>query len=237
MHYLQRTEKLLGKPAVERLRGAKVAVFGLGGVGSYAAEALARSGVGTLVLIDSDVIDVTNINRQLYALHSTIGRPKVEVARERIADIDPACRVETYQMLFMPESDVGLLEGCDWIVDAIDTVTAKLFLAQYAREHGVGLVSAMGTGNKTDPTRLRIDDIKNTSVCPLCRVMRRELKARGIDKLTVVWSDQPPIITGDTPEERRTPASCAFVPSVAGLLLAAHVVNTIIAEGSDQEKK
>ena len=230
MWHLDRTEKLLGAAALKKLRDSRVAVFGLGGVGSYAAEALSRSGVGSLVLIDGDLVDISNVNRQLYALRSTVGMPKVEAAAKRIADIDPEIELRTHRLFFLPGVGEELLDGVDFIVDAIDTVTAKLHLAGLAQRRNIGIISAMGTGNKLDPGRLKISDIKETSVCPLCRVMRRELKARGIHRLTVVWSDEKPRIHGETEAERRTPASCAFVPGTAGLMMAAHVVRTITGE-------
>ncbi len=193
-----RTELLLGSAAIERLSNCKVAVFGIGGVGSYVTEALARSGIGHFILIDSDIVNASNINRQLLALHSTIGRPKVEVMRERILDINPQATVETKQLFVLPENADSLLQpDWDYIVDAIDTVSAKIELVVRARAMGIPIISSMGAGNKLDPTRFAVVDLYKTSVCPLSKVMRRELKKRGIDNLKVVYSPEEPL----TPEE------------------------------------
>lgn len=230
---LSRTAGLLGRDAILRIMKAKVAVFGLGGVGSFAAEALARSGVGSFVLIDGDDVEESNLNRQLFALCSTIGMPKVEAAKRRIEDINPSCRVEARKLFYLPGCE-GLIDGCDCVIDAMDTVTAKLALAGECEQKGVKLFSAMGTGNKKDPSRLKIGDIAETSVCPLCRIMRRELKKRGISRLCVVWSDEEPALfetNGETRSSGRpVPASCAFVPSTAGLLLCSAAVKYIIGE-------
>ena len=224
-----RTKGLLGEDAIEKLRAAKVAVFGIGGVGGYVAEALARSGVGTLDLIDKDVVSITNINRQIVALHSTVGKPKTSVMRERIADINPDCTVTEHQIFYLPENaDCIDLSAYDFVVDAIDTVSAKLELAVRTKELGVPFISCLGTGNKLDPTRLEIADISKTSVCPLARVMRRELRQRGINHLTVLYSTELPIKSTITENERPVPASSAFVPSAAGLIIASHVVRELI---------
>ena len=231
-----RSELLLGGDAMEKLKKARVAVFGIGGVGSYAVEALARSGIGALDLIDDDVVSLSNINRQLIALHSTVGKPKVEVAAERIADINPECVVRTYKMFYTPETAEEFdFSQYDYIIDAIDTVTGKISLAERAQEAGVPVISAMGAGNKLDPTAFEAADIYQTSVCPLARVMRRELKKRGIKKLKVVYSREEaltPAISeeddGSAHKKRVTPGSVAFVPSVAGLILAGEVVRDII---------
>lgn len=215
-----RSERLLGKAAMETLQSKRVIVFGLGGVGSYAAEALARCGVGHLTVVDSDAVDSTNINRQLYALHSTVGRNKAEVAAERILDINPNCSVTPLIKLYLPENaDEFHLEEYDYIVDAIDNVSAKIDLAVKSEALSVPMVAAMGTGNKLDPTAFRIADIYKTSVCPLCRVMRRELKKRGVKHLKAVYSEEIPQTDGE-----RTPASVSFVPPVAGFLLAREVI-------------
>lgn len=245
-----RTELLLGRAALERLRQCRVAVFGIGGVGSFTAEALARSGVGRLALIDDDLVCVTNINRQLLALHSTVGRPKVEVMAERLRDINPALEVETHKTFYLPENaDAFDLSRYDYVVDAVDTVSAKVELAVRARQAGVPIVSCMGAGNKLDPTRFEVADIAATSVCPLCKVMRKELKRRGVEGLKVVYSKEPPLERDDagTPAacrgacvcpkgsprtctvRRRIPGSIAFVPSVAGLILAGEVVRDLTA--------
>lgn len=221
-----RTELLLGREAVERLAKARVAVFGIGGVGSYAAEALARSGVGSLDLIDSDRVEVSNLNRQLIALHSTLGRYKTEVMRERILDINPEACVHVYNCFYLPET-AGLFDFSvyDYVVDAIDTVTGKIQLVLEARRAGTPIISSMGAGNKTDPSAFQVADIFDTSVCPLARVMRRELKARGIKSLKVVYSREK----AGRPwgKEVGTPGSTAFVPPAAGLVLAGEVVRDL----------
>lgn len=243
MHALSRTELLLGQPALEKLRASRVAVFGIGGVGSFTAEALARSGLGRFLLVDDDLVCLTNINRQLIALHSTVGRPKVDVMAERIRDINPHAEVETRQAFYLPENaDAFDLSRLDYIVDAVDTVSAKVELAVRAHKAGVPLVSCMGAGNKLDPTRFEVADLFTTSVCPLCKVMRKELKARGLTSLNVVYSKEPPVEpveTGASPcrhgdgstgtVRRRIPGSVAFVPSVAGLILAGVVVRDLCA--------
>lgn len=219
-----RTAALFGEDAVEKLKKSRVAVFGLGGVGGYVVEALARSGVGRLVLFDSDTVAESNINRQLIALKSTVGRYKTDVWRERIADISPDTEVVTHCVFYLPENaDEYDLSDCDYIVDAVDTVSAKLEIITRADRLGIPVISAMGTGNKTDPERLETTDIYKTSVCPLARVMRRELRARDVKSLKVVYSKEEP-----KKGLGRTPASCAFVPSVAGLIIAGNVVRDII---------
>lgn len=229
---------LLGEEAMNKLRGSHVAVFGIGGVGGHAAEALARSGVGKIDLIDSDNVSESNINRQLIALHSTVGRPKTEVMAERIHDIDPDIEVTPISMFYLPENAEEIdISKYDLIIDAIDTVSSKINLAVRAQESGVKMIASMGTGNKTDPTAFKVSDIYKTSVCPLARVMRNELKKRGVKHLTVVWSDEVPrpsiplekLPEGESPSgtRRATPASCAFVPSVAGLIIAGEAVRQL----------
>ena len=237
----KRTAMLIGEDAVAKLQRCHAAVFGIGGVGAYVAEALARSGVGKIDLIDSDVVSESNINRQLIALHSTVGKPKTEVMAERIRDIDPDIQVRDINMFYLPENaeEIDITQN-DIIIDAIDTVSSKINLAVRAQEHGVKIISSMGTGNKVDPTALKISDIYKTSVCPLARVMRNELKKRGVKKLTVVWSDEVPrpsiplekLPEGEAPtgSRRATPASCAFVPSAAGLIIASEAVRQLIEE-------
>ncbi len=221
-----RTEQLLGSEAVSRLSTARVAVFGIGGVGGHVVEALARSGVGALDLFDNDTVSESNLNRQIIALHSTLGQYKVDVMKARIADIAPAIRVETHRLFYMPENaDDYPFEKYDYVVDAVDTVTAKLTIIERAQVAGVPVISCMGTGNKLDPAQLKIADISKTSVCPLARVMRRELRARGISHVKVVYSTEQPI-KPDTAQ--RTPASVAFVPGSAGLMIAGEVVRTLI---------
>ena len=220
---------------MERLSQAKVAVFGVGGVGSYCVEALARAGIGTLILFDSDRIAVSNINRQLIALHSTVGMLKTEVAARRIADINPDCHVIQYPVFFLPENAAQYdLSGCSYIVDAVDTVAAKLSIIQLAMEKDIPVISCMGAGNKLDPTRFEVADISHTSVCPLARVMRRELKKRGIEHCKVVYSQEPalsPAVTDeqlpDGPSRRAIPGSVSFVPSAAGLILAGEVIKDL----------
>lgn len=221
-----RTEQLLGTDAMERLSAARVAVFGIGGVGGYVAEALARSGVGALDLFDNDTVCESNLNRQIIALHSTVGQYKVDVMQARIADIAPAVKVETYRCFYMPDNaDEYPFDCYDYVVDAVDTVTAKLTIIARAKEAGVPVISCMGTGNKVDPSQLKIADISKTSVCPLARVMRRELRARGITHVKAVYSTEEPI-KGDN--AARTPSSAVFVPASAGLLIAGEVVRTLI---------
>jgi len=234
--FLGRTARLMGPGAVEKLMNAKIAVFGLGGVGSFAAEALARSGVGSLLLVDGDDVEESNLNRQLFALRSTIGMPKAEAAKARILDINPDCRVDARKIFYLPGSE-GLIGGCDAVIDAMDTVTAKLALAEECAKKGIKLFSAMGAGNKLDPQRLKIGDVFDTSVCPLCKVMRHELRKRGINELTVVWSDEPPRESRFPGEARHSgrpaPASCAFVPPVAGFLLCYAAVRHIVGDFDD----
>ena len=231
-----RTANLLGVAAMERLAGARVAVFGIGGVGGHLCEALARAGVGAIDLFDSDTVSVSNINRQIIALHSTVGKPKTEVMRARILDINPACRVQAHNVFYLPENaDQYPLDVYDFVADAVDTVAAKLELAVRAREAGVPIISCMGTGNKLDPAALSVTDISKTSGCPLARVMRRELRARGILHLPVVCSTEPartppadaPAIESDS-HKRTPPASTSFVPSVAGLLMASEIVRRLV---------
>lgn len=227
-----RTGLLLGEEAITKLNHAKVAVFGVGGVGGFAVEALARAGIGTFVLVDNDVVSESNLNRQIIALKSTVGRPKVEVMRERILEIYPDAEVETVQSFFLPENAAQFhFSSYDYIVDAIDTVTGKIELAMQAQKAGVPIISSMGAGNKLDPTRFEVADIYNTSVCPLARVMRKELKKRKIEKLKVVYSKEPamePLIKiSEDGGKRQVPGSVSFVPSAAGLIVAGEVVKDL----------
>ena len=233
-----RTELLIGKTGMERLRAASVMVFGVGGVGSHCIEALARSGVGRLTLIDNDTVSLTNINRQSIAYHSTIGRYKTEVMKERIRDINPEICVKTYEMFVLPDNLEALFEEKpDYVIDAIDTVTAKLALVELALRLDIPVISSMGTGNKLHPEMFEITDLSKTSVCPLCKVMRKELKARGIFHLKVLYSREKPIDTSerDTGEEkgqrRSIPGSISFVPPAAGLLIAGEALRDIIEKG------
>lgn len=227
-----RTELLIGQENLERLANARVAVFGVGGVGGYTVEALARSGVGTLDLIDNDTVALSNINRQIIATHSTVGQYKTDVAKARILDIHPKAKVNTYHTFYLPETaDTFDFTQYDYVVDAIDTVTGKLGLAEQAKAAGVPIISAMGAGNKMDATAFEVADISKTSVCPLARVMRRELKKRGIEHLKVVYSKEKAMTPAesDAPTGRRqTPGSLAFVPSVAGLIIAGEVIKDLI---------
>ena len=233
-----RTELLIGKAGIERLKAASVMVFGVGGVGSHCIEALARSGVGRLTLIDNDTVSLTNINRQSIAYHSTIGRYQTEVMKERIRDINPEICVKTYEMFVLPDNLEALFEERpDYIIDAIDTVTAKLALVELALKLDIPVISSMGTGNKLHPEMFEITDLSKTSVCPLCKVMRKELKARGIYHLKVLYSKEKPIDTSerDTGEDkgqrRSIPGSISFVPPVAGLLIAGEAVRDIVEKG------
>lgn len=223
-----RTQMLIGEENLEKLKNSKVAVCGIGGVGSYVAEALARSGVGKLLLIDSDTVALSNCNRQLIALQSTIGQEKTKVMKERIADIDPQVQVEAKTIFLTAETPVELFEGCDYIVDAIDNVSAKIRLAQIAKDNDISFIAAMGCGNKLDPSRLKVTDLYKTETCPLCRVMRRELKNRGIYKCKVVYSPESPKKPITQQEGRTPPASMIFVPAAAGLMIAATVVQDLI---------
>ena len=223
-----RTEMILGKESTDILAGKKVILFGLGGVGSYTAEALARAGIGSITIVDNDTVSVTNLNRQLCALRSTVGKAKVDVVKERILDINPDCKVIALQKFCLPEnSDEFNLINYDYIADAIDTVSAKIDLAVKAQALGIPIISCMGTGNKLDPTRFTVSDIFKTSGCPLCRVMRTELRKRGIRKLEVVWSPEEPVKPAATNEEtgkRQTPGSLPFVPGTAGLIMAGKII-------------
>lgn len=231
MGIFDRTEALLGAEKLAKLKNSKVAVFGIGGVGGYVCEGLARSGVGELHLIDKDTVSETNINRQIVALRSTVGRYKTEVMKERIADINPDCKVVEYRTFYLPENADGIdLSQFDFVVDAVDTVSAKIELAVRTTKCGVPFVASMGTGNKLHPELLEITDLSKTSVCPLARVMRRELKARGINHLTVLYSPETPIPAVITENGRHAPASSPFVPAAAGLIIAAHVVRTVVGE-------
>ena len=229
-----RTELLLGKEAMEKLKTSRVAIFGIGGVGGYTLEALIRSGIGTLDIIDKDTVSLSNINRQIIALHSTVGMPKVRAAEMRAADISPEVHINTYELFY--NSDTASLfnfKNYDYIIDAVDTVSAKIDLVMRADENGVPIISSMGAGNKLDPTMFEVSDIYKTSVCPLARVMRRELKSRGIKRLKVVYSkEQPisPVITEKDPVTKKTtPGSVSFVPSVVGLIIASEVVKDLIS--------
>ena len=253
LNQFSRTELLLGKEAMDRLSKARVAVFGIGGVGGYVCEALVRSGVGAFDLIDDDKVCLTNLNRQIIATRKTIGRYKTEVMRERIMEINPDADVRIHQCFFLPENaDEFAFEEYDYVVDAVDTVTAKLELVMKAKEKNIPIISSMGAGNKLDGSQFKVADIYQTKVCPLAKVMRRELKKRGVRDLKVVYSEEPPIPSLEDMEvscrtncicppgaqhkctERRAiPGSTAFVPSVAGLIIAGEVVKDLIRRGTE----
>lgn len=247
LNQFSRTELLIGKEGIEKLQNSKVAVFGIGGVGSFVVEGLVRAGVGNFVLVDDDKVCLTNLNRQIIATRKTVGKPKVEVAKERILEINPNAKVEIYQQFFMPDSDGILDNTVDYIVDAVDTVTAKIELVVRANKLNIPIISSMGTGNKLDPTRFEVTDIYKTSICPLAKVMRKELRTRGIEKLKVVYSKEEPIKPDDNSEfscktncicppgtkrkctaRNQVPGSISFVPSVVGLIIAGEVVKDII---------
>ncbi len=252
-----RTELLIGKKSLDILRHSTVAVFGVGGVGSYTAEALARCGIGHIVLVDDDLICMTNINRQLHATHKTIGKSKVGVMKERLLEIHPKLKVETHQVFYLPENGAQLIrKDYDYIVDALDTVTAKIDIVLRAKELGIPVISCMGSGKKLDPTRFEIADLFDTSVCPLCRVMRVELRKRGIDKLKVVYSKEP-VMESFQVEDASCNKSCicpkgssirkcstrhdipgtiSFVPSVAGLIAASAAVRDLLAGDPSQKR-
>lgn len=246
-HSLSRTELLIGKDGLEKLRNSKVVVFGIGGVGSFTVEALARSGVGTLVLIDDDTVCLTNLNRQIHATYDTLSKSKVEVMKERILSINKKCEVITHQV-FVTADNIGdiVTEDVDYVVDAIDTITAKLALAMYCQDKNIKIISSMGTGNKLDPTQFKVTDIYKTKVCPLAKVMRYELRKRGVKALKVVYSEEVPmkpqaedvvtcktgcVCTGGTKKcssKRQIPGSVSFVPPVAGMIIASVVIRDML---------
>ena len=248
LNQFSRTELLIGKEGIENLQNAKVAIFGLGGVGSFVMEGLVRAGVGNFVLVDDDKICLTNLNRQIIATRKTIGKYKVEVAKERILEINPNANVETFQEFYMPGSESNILTSdLTYVVDCIDTVTAKIELVQNCKNLGIPIISAMGTGNKLDPSRFEITDIYKTSICPLAKVMRKELRKRNIDSLKVIYSKEEPIKPDDNSESscktncicppgtarkctmrNQVPGSISFVPSVAGLMIAGEIVREIV---------
>jgi len=246
LHAFSRTELIIGTEALKRLSESQVAVFGIGGVGSYAVEALARSGVGSLVLIDDDCVCLTNINRQLHATYKTVGKPKVEVMKERVLSINPKAKVITHQAFYSSETaDALLSDGYDYVIDAIDTISAKIDLVVRCKSLGIPIICSMGAGNKMDPTAFRVDDIYNTSVDPIAKVMRHELRKRNIDSLDVVYSTEKPIQTKilesdcrnncictnkdrTCTKRRAIPGSIAFVPAAVGLIMAGFVIKKLI---------
>lgn len=224
-----RTELLIGKDAIKKLENAKVVIYGIGGVGSFVAEGLARSGIGHLVLIDNDVISISNLNRQIHADTKTIGKKKVDVMKERILNINPNAKVDTYMVNDIKDGEESILdETFSYVIDAVDTISTKLKLVEKANEVNVPIIAAMGAGNKLDPTKFEVTDIYKTSVCPLAKVMRKELKKRNINKLKVVYSKEEPNKNNENnTQERRVPASISFVPSVMGLIIAGEVIKDI----------
>lgn len=248
-HSFSRTELLIGAEALQKLRNSTVVVFGIGGVGSYSAEALARSGVGKLILVDDDTVCLTNLNRQIHATYNTIGKPKVDVMKERILSINPKCEVIVHQT-FVKDGDIPLIipEDVDYVIDAIDTVSAKISIIVWCQEHGKKIISCMGTGNKLDPTKFKIEDIYKTKICPLAKVMRYELRKRGVESLKVLYSEEVPmkprldevitckegcVCTGGTKKcaiKRQIPGSISFVPPVAGFIIGGEVIKDIIGQ-------
>ena len=231
--FFSRTEMLIGKENIEKLKNSKVAIFGIGGVGSYVLEGLVRAGIGNLVLVDNDEVSISNINRQIIATHKTVGDPKVEVAKQRTLEINPEINIEIYKEFFSSDSREFFDNTFDYVVDAIDTVSSKIELVIRANKYSVPIISCMGTGNKLDPTKFEITDINKTSVCPLAKVMRKELRTRGIKKLKVLYSKEEPIKINNNQEEnnenrKKSPGSISFVPSVAGLIIAGEVIKDII---------
>lgn len=233
LNQFSRTEMLIGEEGINRLNDSKVAIFGIGGVGSYVAEALARCGVGKFILVDNDKVTITNINRQIIATTKTIGQYKVDLMKQRILDINPEAKIEIYKTFYMPDCNEEILDSSvSYVVDAIDTVTAKIFLVEEATRLNIPVISSMGTGNKLDPSKFEITDIYKTSVCPLAKVMRKELRQRNIKKLNVLYSKEEPVKPRKESEEktakRQEPGSIAFSPSVAGLMIASKVVKDLI---------
>ncbi len=253
LNQFSRTELLIGKEGIKKLKDTKVAIFGIGGVGSFVVEGLVRAGVGKFVLIDDDKICLTNLNRQIIATRKTIGKYKVDVAKERILEINPNAEVETYQEFFMPDSKTEIIKSdINYVVDCIDTVTAKIELVMQCKKLNIPIISAMGTGNKLDPSKLQITDIYKTNICPLAKVMRKELRKRNIDSLKVIYSTEEPIKPDQTmqcnckvncicppgtkrkcAQRNQVPGSISFVPSVAGLMIAGEIVREVIGKSED----
>lgn len=237
-HPLSRTELIVGTEGIEKLRKSKVMVFGIGGVGSFTTEALARAGIGHLILVDNDTVDITNLNRQIHATLDSVGKAKVQLMKDRILTINPECKVDTIEEFILEENIADVIPlDVDYIVDAIDTITTKLGIAEYCTKNNINIISSMGTGNKMDPTRFRVTDVYKTTVCPLAKVMRHELKKRRVKKLKVVFSDelaatpdpeQVKEFLKDNPNKRQIPGSISFVPPVAGMILAGEVIKDIL---------
>lgn len=225
-----RTELIIGKQAIEKLQKSKVAIFGIGGVGSFVIEGLVRAGIQNFILIDNDTIDESNINRQIIATHKTIGKDKVQVAKKRILEINPCAKVETHKEFFMPSTKEFFDNSVNYIADCIDTITSKIELIMRAKKQNIPIISCMGTGNKLDPTQFEVTDIYKTTTCPLAKVMRKELKTRGIEKLKVLYSKEKPIKQNIINKEtnKPIPGSISFVPSVAGLIISGEIIKDII---------
>ncbi|MCY6355992.1 tRNA threonylcarbamoyladenosine dehydratase [Clostridium sp. ZS2-4] len=233
MEWLTRTERLIGKEGIEKLSNSKVVIFGVGGVGSFVTEAIARSGVSNIVLVDKDEVDISNINRQILATTKTIGEAKVEVMKRRILEINPSCQVKTHNIFVNEDNIEDIIEkDTDYVVDAIDTVSSKISVAVWCEKNNIRIISSMGTGNKLDPTQFKVSDIYRTNVCPLAKVMRRELKRRGVKGLKVVYSEEMPIKISEAykneTQRKQSPGSISFVPSSAGLIIAGEVIKDII---------
>lgn len=239
LNRFSRTQLLYGREVMDHLATCRVAVFGIGGVGGYVVEALARSGIGALDLIDNDKVSLTNINRQIIATTKTVGQYKVDAAKERVLDINPDCKVTTYKVFYLPDTqDQFDLGEYDYVVDAIDTVTGKLAIIENAKKAGVPVISSMGAGNKTDPAAFEVADIYETSICPLAKVMRRECRKRGIESLKVVYSKEEPVrpiedMPVECTQRRDIPGSTAFVPSVVGLIIAGEIINDLAAKAEE----
>lgn len=234
MEQFFRTYLLLGEEAMDKLNKSHVAVFGVGGVGSFSVEALVRTGIGEITIVDFDTVDITNVNRQLPATLSTVGRVKADVIKERILDINPNIKINIFAEKYLPENSEDFFEkNYDYVIDAIDIVTSKIHLIQTCKAKNIPIISSMGMGNKVDPTQIKITDIKKTHMCPLAKVMRKELKDRGIDELDVVYSKEKPrkpVESITAPGKREVAASCGFVPSVSGLFMASYVIRKLIGE-------
>lgn len=232
-----RTKLLIGDDGIKKLNNAKVAIFGVGGVGSYVLEALTRAGVGNIIIVDNDVISESNINRQIIATHSTIGKDKVEVAKNRALDINPNAKIDAFKVFYNNENNNIIDKSVDYIIDCIDTISSKIDLVVMAKKLNIPIISSMGAGNKLDPTKFEVTDISKTSVCPLAKIMRKELRNRNIKNLKVVYSKEEPIKVSMVNEEnKKVPGSISFVPSVAGLIIASEVVKDILKEGKDEKR-
>ena len=223
-----REEMLIGKNNIIKLNNSKVAIFGIGGVGGFVAEGLVRAGIGKFILVDNDVVSITNLNRQIIATHKTIGKAKVDLMKDRILEINPNAEVTTFKEFYLPNTDSNIkIDDIDYLVDCIDTVSGKIGLIELCKSKNIPIISALGTGNKLDPTKLKVSDIYKTDICPLAKVIRKELRKREIDSLKVVYSDEIPI-KPTIIEEETVPGSISFVPSVAGLIIAGEVIKDII---------